>query len=638
VKLTILSTVLPVILVAVGSAYGIHVVSHYYDEVAGRGRLGPEQHRDLVFAVMKRIGWPVFLAALTTFVGFVSFCFTTVLPIFDFGVFSSFGVLVAFVVSVTLIPAVFLIRGPDKGQPKSWGKHIVIVGEKPIDSAIADVLGVISRKRRTTLAVSGIAVAVSLFGLSRVVIDNVLVEYFKPDTEVVRADKFIREKFGGTKQVSVVAKGGKPGDVLRPDVLGAMDGLAAYLSEHVPEVGKTIGFTDTIKRVNQVMNADADPAGLPRKILAAPAIASGPGGVAAGAKVPEPAFGFGFASPEPATAAAPAAKAPVPAKSAATAQALEGKALAGLLDRTLAESDARSADVEAFVRSFQKVVNYKGAAYYEIPTDPAKYGLDDAEGLKTLVSNYLVLLTGNLGSFADDPLEPRSIRMGVQMRTVGQIDTDRAIAAMKAYIADYFPRDVQVVIGGTALVEASLNRLVVLSQLVSVLLSAFLVFLILTVYYRSAIAGLIGLAPLSVSILINFAVMGFTGIKLNIGTAMVASIAVGIGIDYTIHFMAAYHHEFLRLGGQGDYLRRAFMGSGKVIILNAISVGLGFAVLALSQFNILADLGKLILLTMVTSSLVSLTLLPVLLEVVKPAFIRRPLPSDRFDSPTEASS
>jgi predicted RND superfamily exporter protein len=630
VKLTILSTVLPVILVAVGSAYGIHVVSHYYDEVARRGNLTGEEHRELVFAVMKRIGWPVFLAALTTFVGFVSFCFTSVIPIFDFGVFSSFGVMVAFIVSVTLIPAVFLIRGPIKGQPKSWGKHVVVVGENRMDAAIADALGTVSRKRRTTLALSILAVIVSLFGLSRVVIDNVLVEYFKPDTEVVRADKFIRDKFGGTKQVDVVVTSEKPGDVLRPEVLGALDGLAAYLADHVPEVGKTVGFTDTIKRVNQVMNADADPRGLPKKTIAAAPAAS-------------LAFGFGAPGPAPATAAktppSNAALAPaVSLKPAVSAEEVEGKALAGLLDKSLAESGVRSKEVEDFVRGFQKVVNYKGAAYYEIPTDPARYGLDDAEGLKTLVSNYLVLLSGNLGAYADDALEPKSVRMTVELKTVGQIDTDRAIGAMKTYIADHFPKNVKVVIGGTALVEASLNRLVVLSQLVSVFLSAFLVFLILTIYYKSAVAGLIGLAPLSVSILINFAVMGFAGIKLNIGTAMVASIAVGIGIDYTIHFMAAYHHEFLLSGGKGDYLRRSFMGSGKVILLNAISVGLGFAVLALSQFNILSDLGKLILLTMATSSLVSLTLLPVLLEVVKPKFIRRPLPSDKFDSTTEVVS
>jgi len=219
--------------------------------------------------------------------------------------------------------------------------------------------------------------------------------------------------------------------------------------------------------------------------------------------------------------------------------------------------------------------------------------------------------------------------MEIQLRTVGQIDTDRAIDAIHAYVNERFPKDMKVEIAGTALVEKSLNALVVQSQLVSVALSLLMVFLILSVYYRSAIAGLIGLAPLSISILTNFAVMALVGIKLNIGTAMVASIAVGIGIDYTIHYMAAYHHEYLLTGGGGSFLRRTFLTSGKAILFNAVSVGAGFAVLALSQFNILAELGILIALTMGTSALVSLTLLPVLLIMINPAFIRRPLPSDK---------
>ncbi len=72
VKLSIISTVLPVILVAVGSAYGIHVMSHYYDEVASKGPLDAETHRVLLLALMKKVGRPVMLAALTTFAGFGS--------------------------------------------------------------------------------------------------------------------------------------------------------------------------------------------------------------------------------------------------------------------------------------------------------------------------------------------------------------------------------------------------------------------------------------------------------------------------------------------------------------------------------------------------------------------------------------
>jgi predicted RND superfamily exporter protein len=622
IKLSILSTILPVILVAVGSAYGIHVVSHYYDEIAGKRDLGEKEHKAIILAVLKRIGKPVLLAALTTFAGFASFCFTRVVPIFEFGIFSSFGVLVAYGVSVTLIPAILILRGPVKKLPRFKTSEMEPGQEDPLSGAIADALGHVTSRKRTVLLISGLVVLLSIMAVSHLVIDNVLVEYFKPDTDIARSDRFIREKFGGSKSVSLIVSSPIPGDVLRPEVLGAMDGLALYLKENVPEVGKVTGFTDLIKRVNQVFNADESPDGLkPTAASPAPGPAASPDGALS--------FGFGFAETEtknpPPTSTAPAkTKSEVP-----VSEKMDALAMVEFLNRAIAEKGGTELSARELVNSLSRLSNYRGAAYYEIPVDPARYGKSSAEELRGLISNYLVLLSGDLGSFADDPLEPKSIRMEVQLRTVGQIDTDRALAAMKGYIKERFPKDVKVEIAGTALVEKSLNNLVVQSQLISVALSILMVFLILSVYYRSAVAGLIGLAPLSISILINFAVMGLTGMKLNIGTAMVASTAVGTGIDYTIHYMAAFHHEYLLTGGKGAFLRRTFLTSGKAILFNAVSVGAGFAVLGLSQFNILAQLGLLIALTMGTSALVSLTLLPVLLLIVNPAFIRRPLPSDK---------
>ena len=71
-----------------------------------------------------------------------------------------------------------------------------------------------------------------------------------------------------------------------------------------------------------------------------------------------------------------------------------------------------------------------------------------------------------------------------------------------------------------------------------------------------------------------------------------------------------------------------FLGSGKAILFNAVSVGAGFAVLMFSKFNMLSELGFLIALIMITSSLGSLTILPVLLNLMKPKFIRKLLPVD----------
>jgi predicted RND superfamily exporter protein len=648
VKLSILSTVLPVILVAVGSAYGIHVVSHYYDEVAAAGNLDGEGHRRLVFAILRRVGKPVMLAALTTFAGFGSLCFTSVVPIFEFGLFSSLGVIVAWLASMTFIPAVFLIRGPRtragnevaaSGMGARAGAGATTVAADPFSSAIADALCAVSRKRRSVIFVGAVAAAISIFGVSRIVIDNVLVEYFKDDTDVVRADKFIRSYFGGTKSISVVVSGEKPGDVLAPDVLSAMDGLSGYLAANVPEVGKTTSFTDLVKRINQVFNADESPEGL------SPVVAAGQNATAAGGEpvfgfgasgADEPAFGFG-APPQPAAPAPTKAFGNVDSKNARATEALDERTMTLLLNDAIAKSGKRDMSAEELVAQLSRMTNYRGAAYYEIPTDPKRYAKKDAAELKRLIANYLVLLSGDIGAFADDPLEPKSIRMNVQLRTVGQRDTDRAIAAIQGYAAERFPKGVKVEIGGTALVEKSLNQLVVKSQLTSVASSLLMVFIILAIFYRSVVAGLLGLAPLAISILVNFAVMGAFGIKLNIGTSMVASIAVGVGIDYTIHYLASYHHEYLRDPSGKDFLRRTFLSSGKAILLNALSVGAGFAVLAFSRFNILAYLGALIALTMGTSALVSLTVLPALLEATRPAFIRKPLSSEKRESRTEVA-
>jgi predicted RND superfamily exporter protein len=176
-----------------------------------------------------------------------------------------------------------------------------------------------------------------------------------------------------------------------------------------------------------------------------------------------------------------------------------------------------------------------------------------------------------------------------------------------------------VIIGGGITYEMAVTDLILNSQLISIFISVLIVFIIVALSNKSLIAGFIGSVPLTLAILCNFAVMGFLGIKLSLGTALISSLAVGIGIDYTIHFIEFYKHEYQ--SGATNFLRRTFIGCGKAIIINALSVGAGFGVLAFSQFRIIAQLGALIALSMMITAFVSLTVIPALLMVIKPDFI-----------------
>jgi predicted RND superfamily exporter protein len=485
---------------------------------------------------------------------------------------------------------------------------------------MADGFMDVARKKRLVLVLTALVLVFSLYGVSKVIIDNVFVEYFKPTTDVRRSDVFIREQFGGAKVVNIVVEADDSATLLSPEVLGAVDGLKAYLEGRVPHVGKVMGFTDMVKRTNQVFNADESPSGLRPVGLR--------GNLSADyTEYADEDFGFGFGDEGGGVAgAAPLLRGVAEDREAgwseggyAPLSVASPPITIDLLDKASSAPGMSAADL---VWEAKKLVNYEGAAYYEVPVDPARYGKADGAELAALVSNYLVLLAGSIDDYANDALEPTAIRTTVQLRTTGDADTKAAIARMRAYIGANFPDTVRVKIGGPALVESALSGLVVQSQIISVAVSILMVFIIIALSNKSLVAGLIGSIPLCISILINFAVMGFLGIKLNLGTSLVASVSVGIGIDYTIHFMDAYKREYRASHGEGDFLRRAFAGSGKAIIINAVSVGAGFAVLSLSQFNILADLGLLICLTMFASALISLTVIPALLSVLRPRFVR----------------
>ncbi|HRU45421.1 MAG TPA: MMPL family transporter, partial [Spirochaetota bacterium] len=165
--------------------------------------------------------------------------------------------------------------------------------------------------------------------------------------------------------------------------------------------------------------------------------------------------------------------------------------------------------------------------------------------------------------------------------------------------------------------------LIVDSQISNIIFSLIAVFLILSVYYRTPIAGIFGMLTLAAPIFLNFGVMGFLGIKLDAGTAMVASVAIGTGIDYTIHFMNAYCYERKLSTDLEAVTTRALQTSGKAIVYNATAVALGFLVLVFSSFMPLVYFGALVGLTMLTASFSAMTLLPVALNIFKPKFISR---------------
>jgi predicted RND superfamily exporter protein len=576
--------------------------------------LSVEEHSALVLLLMKKMIKPVFLAALTTCAGFASFCFTPIIPMREFGYFASLGVIASFAVAVTLIPSLLLLRGPRVLSTRIIKGGNLPSAEDKFSTTIGNGFLAIAQRRYRVLGIAALVILISLYGLSRVVVDNAIIEYFQNETDISRSDRFIREYFGGSKELSLMIEADTTEAVLSPEVLSAVDGLSVYLTERVPVVGKAVGFTDIIKRINQVFNTDESPAGIRMARVQEDSDMGGFGGA-------DSEFGFGFDAFDDSDPLYDAAEPFFATPDAYSLEQYSAADLIGLLDTAAGKSATMTGN--EVVRELKRLVNFDGFSYYEIPTIPERYGKTSTEELQRLVSNYLILLAGDENSgFSNDPMEPTAIKTTIQLRTTGDNDTRVIIDLIKAYIDQNFPKTVRVMIGGGATQEGAVTDLIVNSQIISIVISVLVVFIIIALSNRSFIAGLVAAVPIVLAVLCNFAVMGLLGIKLNIGTALIASLSVGIGIDYTIHFIEFFKHEYTADHNDGSgFLRRTFISCGKSIIINALSVGAGFGVLAFSQFRIMAQLGALIAFSMVITALVSLTIIPVLLITIKPKFI-----------------
>ncbi|MCK4494949.1 MAG: MMPL family transporter, partial [Candidatus Aminicenantes bacterium] len=174
---------------------------------------------------------------------------------------------------------------------------------------------------------------------------------------------------------------------------------------------------------------------------------------------------------------------------------------------------------------------------------------------------------------------------------------------------------------GMPIIFKDLDENILKSQILSLSIALVLVLLLLSFQFRSLVGGLISIVPIVLTILVNFTLMGFLRIPLDAATVMIGSVAVGIGIDYTIHFTSRFRYEFEKSKSERQALDKTLETTGKAIVINAASVMMGFLVLVLGSIVPMQRFGYLIALTMVISALGSITFLPALILVTRAKFI-----------------
>lgn len=156
----------------------------------------------------------------------------------------------------------------------------------------------------------------------------------------------------------------------------------------------------------------------------------------------------------------------------------------------------------------------------------------------------------------------------------------------------------------------------------SLLLSLVFVWIAAAIVFRSMLAGALALIPVGMALLLVYAVMGFSGIWLGVGTSMFAAIAIGLGIDFSIHTLDRMKE--LMMNRQGTYDERLadlFPSTGRALFFNFAALGFGFLVLTTSEVPPLVSFGILVAVAVSASFAASMTILPAIGKLLKPKFL-----------------
>ncbi len=672
VRYNIVLSSMPVILFAVGSAYGIHVLACHY-------RFAAEEPLESALArALRSVGPTVVAAGLTTGAGLLSFLAMDIAPMRTFGAFTALGIGATLVLSLTFVPAAVRVLGITGrvGRPDPLGRW-----------AEWAVRGV-RRRRRTWGVAIAVAVAVAVGFTLQVDTRMDQTSFFHADSPPARADAFLAAHFGGASFLQVHVDG----DLGRPEVLRSVFGIADRIAalpgvggvQHVGQVIAQLSLAMTGERrvpdteeqvrllwrfaagspgLDQLATRDLGGALIHAKLRRADAVsqeavlgeveallaAHAPGRwrvVSGGEAAPSASAvelaalrirsvlaGHDHALPaDRASALNAALAAPVRAASPGpvAARVREGLLSDEAIIELAPETAAALAEAVAALGPEASPDALRAAARGALGPSLADGEPVDETVVDDVARSIETPLAESWSRARDDArvdavLGALGLALPTAAEPAARLRRDLRGASRLAGASSVLVPDA----GGSLALRAELSGLPVLhrglsesvrrNQALSLALALAAVFGILAWVFRSWTAGLLASAPTAVTLLAVYGGMGALGVHLDIGTSMLASLVIGAGVDYAVHLVAAWNG-----GDASEAAEVAARHTGAAIGTNALMVAAGFFVLTLGEARTLHNVGGLTAAAMLIAGVSTFVTIPVLAR--RRRYLRSPAP------------
>ncbi len=241
----IMSSMAPVFLMAIATD-SMHIFNEFYFRFREK-----KDKRAAIIATMQAVSRPVRNTALATAAGFAVLLFMNIIPVKVFGGLVAFGTIALRVLSFSFIPAMFMFVKEEKIEKIARSEDAEAGGSV----FLKKLAGLGIRKPLTTVLVGIVLIVAAIIGISKTIVNNNMVEWFKKGSEVRVADTVMNKALGGTSLGYIVAISDKDDYIKTPEAMRFIEGLQRRL-EKLPVVGKTTSVVDYVKRINRVLHND----------------------------------------------------------------------------------------------------------------------------------------------------------------------------------------------------------------------------------------------------------------------------------------------------------------------------------------------------------------------------------------------
>ena len=240
-KFNVLNNVIPVLLIIIGISDSVHLIARYREE---QPRCGYDREKAGRVTV-KAMAVACLLTSVTTAVGLASLAFSRTAMLQHFGVDSAIGVMVAYVVTITFLPAVLTwVKAPPPRKASS----------ATLEIAIMRLTTWVLNRPWHVLVVTAVLIAVSGYSATFLKVDHALLDQFSPDDPISQTTRLVENRLNGVRPLEIGIRASEPNAFDDPATLAAIDEVAAWALEH--EIVVTTSSQNDILRESLAMLAD----------------------------------------------------------------------------------------------------------------------------------------------------------------------------------------------------------------------------------------------------------------------------------------------------------------------------------------------------------------------------------------------